>query len=70
MKNLFEKINKFDLNNPKHDLLTYGEKAIAYIEHIARMVQAWDAKYVQNSARIITAFPNDYNSINKEVGKI
>jgi len=40
MKNLFEKINKFDLNNPKHDLLTYGEKAIAYIEHIARMVQA------------------------------
>ena len=70
MKNLFEKINKFNSSNPKCDLLTYGEKAIAYIEHITKMVKVWETKYVQNSVRIIRAFPNNYPFINNEVAKV
>lgn len=70
MENLFEKINKFNSSNPKCDLLTYGEKAIAYIEHITKMVKVWETKYVQNSVRIIRAFSNNYPIINNEVAKV
>lgn len=70
MKSIYEKINKFDANKPRPDLLTYAEKAIAYIEHIAESVRVKETKYVINAIRIIRAFPNDYTSINKEVAKV
>lgn len=70
MKNLFEKISKFDSNNPKLDLLSYAQKAISYIIYISEMAKITELKYVKNSIRIIEAFPNDYTAINKEVEKI
>jgi len=70
MKNISEKISKFNFNNPKYDLLTYGEKAIAYIEHMTKLVQASETKFVRNSVRIIRAFPNNYPIINNEVAKV
>lgn len=70
MKNLFEKINKFDCNNPKHDLFSYAEKAIAYIKHITEIVHIWETKFVQNAVRVIRGFRNNYHIINNEVLKV
>jgi len=70
MKNLYEKISSFDSNKPRVDLLTYAEKSVSYIEHIAEAVKVKETKYVINAIRIIRAFPNDYTSINREVVKV
>ena len=70
MKSTYEKINKFDPDNPKHDLFSYAEKAIARIEHIAEEAGIKDTKRVKNSIRIIRGFPRNYTLINKEVEKV
>lgn len=70
MNNIFEKISKFNSNNPKHDLLSYAEKAIAYIKHITDIVHIWETKFVRNAVRVIRGFPNNYPIINNEVFKV
>ncbi|MCX5698673.1 MAG: DUF87 domain-containing protein [Candidatus Omnitrophica bacterium] len=70
MKNTYEKINKFDPNNPKADLFSYADKAVARIEHIADEAGISEIKAVQNAIKIIRGFPRNYELVNREVEKV
>lgn len=70
MKNTYEKINKFDPNNPKADLFSYADKAVARIEHIADEAGISEIKAVLNAIKIVRGFPRNYELINREVEKV